>query len=134
LYVFDRKGETKTLSTAAGDVIDLAVGAHGELLVLDRKKSDVARVGGLAAAPAKGFTGSWRRPQALAVDPAGDVFVLDTSENSIEMRDALGARIGSIGPLLPGGIELRSPEDIGIDGAGRLYVIDSRLAQLLILE
>jgi TolA-binding protein len=134
LYVFDRKGETKTLSTTAGDVIDLAVGAHGELLVLDRKKSDVARVGGLAAEPAKGFTGSWRRPQALAVDPAGDVFVLDTSENSIEMRDALGARIGSIGPLLPGGIELRSPEDIGVDGAGRLYVIDSRLAQLLILE
>jgi TolA-binding protein len=134
LYAFDRKGETKTLSTTAGDVADLAVGTHGELLVLDRKKSDVARLGGLAAERALGFTGSWRKPQALAADLAGDVFVLDASENLIEMRDAAGARVGTIGPILPGGIELRSPEDIGIDGAGRLYIIDSRLAQLLILE
>ena len=68
LYVFDRKGESKTLQPAAGDVVDLAVGGHGELLVLDRKKNDVQRLGGLAAEPPKGFAGSWRRAQALAVD------------------------------------------------------------------
>ena len=134
LYSFDRKGEMKTLVPAAGDVVDLAVGGHGELLVLDRKKNDVARIGGLAAEPAKGFTGSWRRAHALAVDSAGSTYVLDSSENKIDIRDDAGASVGSIGPVLPGGIELKSAEDIGVDGAGRLYVIDSRLAQLLVLE
>ena len=55
LYAFDRKGEAKTLQPAAGDVVDLAVGGHGELLVLDRKKNDVSRIGGLAAEPAEGL-------------------------------------------------------------------------------
>jgi TolA-binding protein len=134
LYAFDRNGASSTLSAAAGDVVDLAVGKSGELLVLDRKKSEVARLGGLAAEQAAGFTGSWRRPLALAIDSAGDVFVLDSSENTIEVRDAKGAKVGSIGPILPGGIELRSAEDIAIDGAGRLYIIDSRLTQLVVLE
>ncbi len=134
VYAFDRKGEAKALQTAAGDVVDLAVGGHGELLVLDRKKNDVSRLGGLAAEPTKGFAGSWRRAQALAVDSAGAIYVLDSSENKIDIYDANGSSGGSIGPVLPGGIELKSPEDIGIDGAGRLYVIDSRLAQLLVLE
>jgi DNA-binding beta-propeller fold protein YncE len=134
LYSFDRKGEAKTLAPAAGDVVDLAVGKHGELLVLDRKKNDVARIGGLATEKASGFTGSWRRAHALAVDSAGSVYVLDSNENTIDIHDDSGASVGSIGPVLPGGIELKSAEDIGVDGAGRLYVIDSRLAQLLVLE
>jgi tetratricopeptide repeat protein len=134
IYAFDRNGESKAISTAASDAIDIAVGSHGELLVLDRKKSDVARIGGLGAEPGKGFTGAWKRPHALAVDGADDVFVLDSSENTIEVRDKAGAKVASIGPVLPGGIELRSPEDIGVDGTGRLYIIDSRLAQLVVLE
>jgi TolA-binding protein len=134
LYAFDRKGEAKTLVQAAGDVVDLAVGGHGELLMLDRKKSDVAKIGGLAAEPARGFTGSWRRAHSLAVDSAGSIYVLDSSANTIDIHDDTGASVGSIGPVLPGGIELKSAEDIGIDGAGRLFVIDSRLAQLLVLE
>lgn len=134
LYAFDRTGESRTLLATAGDVVDLAVGAHGEVLVLDRKKSDVVRLGGFAAEPAQGFSSSWRRPQALTVDSDGNVFILDAATNTVEIRDATGARIGSIGPVLPGGIELRSPEDVAIDGAGRLYVVDSRLAQLVVLE
>jgi predicted negative regulator of RcsB-dependent stress response len=134
LYSFDRKGESKTLQPAASDVVDLAIGTHGELLVLDRKKNDVARIGGLAAENPKGFTGGWKRAHALAVDTAGSVYVLDSSENKIDIRDAAGGNAGSVGPVLPGGVELKSAEDIGVDGAGRLYVIDSRLAQLLVLE
>jgi DNA-binding beta-propeller fold protein YncE len=134
LYSFDRKGESKTISASAGDVVDLAVGEYGDLLVLDRKKGDVQRLGGLAAQPAKGFAGGWRRPQALAVDAGGSVYVLDGSANTIDVHDQNGAPAGAVGPVLPGGIELKSPEDIGVDGAGRLYVIDSRLAQLLVLE
>jgi tetratricopeptide (TPR) repeat protein len=130
----NRKGETQTLSTSAGDVVDLAVGPRGELLVLDRRKTEIARLG-LPGAPAAAATGTWRRPQSLAVDSAGNLFVLDGAENTIEMRDAGSGERGSVvGPVLPGGIELRSPEDIAIDGAGRLYVIDSRLAQLVVLE
>jgi len=134
LVAFDRNGGTQTLSTAAADVIDVALGTRGELLVLDRKKSDVSTLGLPAEAAGTRFTGSWRRPQAMAVDPSGNVFVLDAAENQIEVRDPAGARAGAVGPVLPGGIELRSPEDIAVDGAGRLYVIDSRLAQLVILE
>jgi TolA-binding protein len=133
LLAFDRKGAAKTLSATAGDVVDLAVGSRGELLMLDRRKSDVSSIG-LDGAAARGFTGSWRRAQALAVDPSGNVIVLDGTENTIEVRDAAGEQIGEIGPVLPGGIELRSPEDVAVDGSGRLYVVDSRLAQLLILE
>ena len=134
LYSFDRKGESKAVSASAGDVVDVAVGEYGDLLVLDRKKGDVQRLGGLAAQPAKGFAGGWRRAQALAVDSGGSVYVLDGTANTIDVHDKNGAPAGTIGPVLPGGIELKSPEDIGVDGAGRLYVIDSRLAQLLVLE
>jgi len=45
-----------------------------------------------------------------------------------------GVPAGAIGPVLPGTIELRSPEDLAVDAAGRLFVVDSRLAQLIVLE
>lgn len=133
LIAFDRRSGAQTLSAAAGDIVDLAVGPRGELFLLDRRKSEVSIIG-LDGVSGGGFTGSWRRPQALAVDASGNVLVLDGGENRIEIRDAAGERAGAIGPSLPGGIELRSPEDIAVDGAGRLYVVDSRLSQLVVLE
>ena len=60
--------------------------------------------------------------------------VADGFGPSIYIRDPEGNRIDSIGPTLPGGLELRSPEDIAVDGHGRLLIADRGLAQIFILE
>lgn len=113
--------------------IDIARDGRGHFYVLDAKSKRVLRFGADRSFLGS-FTGTWRRPQALAVDALGHVFVLDSGSRTIDVRTGDGSQITSIGPTLPGGLELRSPEDLAVDGAGRLFVADSKLASIVLLE
>ena len=127
-------GESQKLPAAAAGarVLDVAQDTAGRWLLLDRKAvvvkfrpdgSDETRI------PLPHL----RRPAALAVDPLGNLYVLDRTARRIVVLDRKGKMIDSVGPTLPGGLELGRPQDIAVDHAGRLFIVDSRHG-VLVLE
>lgn len=62
-------------------------------------------------------------PAGTVVDPAGDIFLVDTGNNRIVEVNAQGASaVVTISGLSP---SLSSPSGIAIDGSGNLYVADT---------
>lgn len=114
------------------DPVDLASDARGRLYVLD------ARAGLILAYDPDGFgphqlVAGLDRPQALAADWLGGLYVLDRN-GRVEVFDRDGTRLESVGPTLPGGAVLADPRDLAVDGAGRLYIADAELAAVVVVE
>ncbi|MFZ0817936.1 MAG: NHL repeat-containing protein, partial [Candidatus Sulfotelmatobacter sp.] len=66
---------------------------------------------------------SMSSPSGVVVDPAGDVFVVDTGNNRIVEVTAQGvASVVTITGLSPA---LSAPTGIAMDGSGNLYVVDT---------
>lgn len=82
---------------------------------------------------AGGVAGDWNRPSAVDVDSLGNVYVLDRGQKRIDVIAPGGERLEQLGPVLPGGYELRAPEDIAVDGQGRLLIVDNRAENLLVV-
>lgn len=133
LWSFDRRGQGKMLSSQAQDVEDMALAPRGGLLLLDRRQGSVTRLD-MDGSAAKRVSGSWKKPQSVASDTLGNLYVLDAGQNVVDVRDPDGAKIATLGPRLPGGVELKSPEDIAVDGQGRIYIADRGLAQVYVVE
>ena len=113
--------------------VDLARDRRGRLLVLDQKARSVTRFSADDETGDRLIVGGWGRAEALAVDPVGNIYVLDRGKRQIEMFDRRGKRLTSLGPSLPGGLELQRPADLTVDAAGRLWIADARLG-LIVLE
>ncbi|MGA7521091.1 MAG: MBG domain-containing protein [Acidobacteriaceae bacterium] len=73
--------------------------------------------------PGKGTTplGTFSTPQKVAVDGSGNVFVVDSSANTI--TEILAA--GGTQSIAPAGLSLSVPYSIAIDGAGNLFLGES---------
>ncbi len=81
------------------------------------------------------ITGAWQRPEALAVDAFGNSYVLDRAARRVQVYDREGVELASIGPVLPGGgLELRNPMDIAVDGMGRVFIGEGRMETVLVVE
>jgi hypothetical protein len=64
-------------------------------------------------------------PADLALDPAGDLFVLDAGNHRILKIDSQGSGVASFGKRGEGPGELQRANGLAIDGAGRMYVSDA---------
>ncbi len=117
--------------------IDLAAGRDGSLHVLD--------AGARATPPSvlrfaadgrfeEAFRGDWKRPVALDVDALGNRYVLDAGTLQVHVYNAAAVPLTTLGPVLPGGQELRGPEDVAVDGQARIFIADSRRGDVLVLE
>jgi DNA-binding beta-propeller fold protein YncE len=117
-----------------GEPIDVALGPQGKVFVIEKRRREV-RVFNPDGSLFTGFGYErWREPYALAVDAAGFVYLLDRGNRQIEIFDPeLGAG-WTLGPVLPGGVELRDPRDIAVDGSGRLLIADRRLSAIIVIE
>lgn len=114
---------------------DLARDALDRLYVLDRRGKRVLRYSSSGALEGSvAASTAWKRPEALAVDLLGNVYVLDRGSRRIEVFDATGTRLATLGPTLPGGTKLANPRDLAVDGGGRLFIADSKLGAVLVLE
>ena len=76
----------------------------------------------------------WKRPVALDLDRLGNLYVLDRGNGTVEMFDAGGRRTARLGLVLGGGVELRSPADLAVDGSGRLFIADNKLPFVVMLD
>lgn len=117
--------------------VDMAPGPNGRTYVLDAGKGD-ARAALLTLTPdgelENTFSADWRRPIALDVDAFGNAYVLEGRTKQVLVYDPDGNMMAALGPLLPGGIELRAPNDVAVDGMGRIFIAEGRLETVIALE
>ena len=117
--------------------VDMAPGPNGRTYVLDAGKGD-ARAALLTLAPdgelENTFSADWRRPLALDVDSFGNAYVLEGRAKQVLVYDPDGNLMATLGPVLPGGIELRAPNDVAVDGMGRIFIAAGRLETVVALE
>ena len=135
---YDRNGRLRNFSSSTVTrPADLAPGPGGSVHVLD--------AGSRSSRPAlltfdeswqltKTIGGDWQRPTALDVDAFGNSYVLDEDARRILVYGRDGAQVAVLGPVLPGGIEVRAPMDIAVDGMGRVFIAEGRLETVLVVE
>ena len=117
--------------------IDLALGEDGAIHVLDAgSRSQAPSVLRFAADGRfeESFRAEWDRPTAIDVDPFGNRYVLDTGTLQVLVYNPVAAPIATIGPILPSAQQLRAPEDIAVDARARVFIADSRLGAVLVVE
>lgn len=122
------------LDMKGGEPIDLVRGPRGRLFVIEKRRREVM-VFEADGALRGGFSiETWREPYALAADAVGYIYVLDRGNKRIDIFDPDGGILWSLGPVLPGGVELDDPRDIAVDGSGRIFVADRGLSMVVVIE
>ena len=117
-----------------GEPVDVARGPRGRLFVVEKENREV-RIHAADGSFETGFRlDGWREPYAVAVDAAGFIYVLDRDLKRVDVFDSFGVIRWTLGPLLPGGIELRDPRDLAVDAGGRVLVADRGLASIIVIE
>jgi hypothetical protein len=132
MFPTPRRGSA-ILAANRAQYVDLDRDELGRILALDARNRRVLRVnlsrGGDVIA-----SGDWKKPVAVARDALGNVYVLDQGNRQLYVYDTESRRIASLGPDLGNGVELRSPQDVAVDGSGRIYIADAKLPFLIQLD
>ena len=132
-YTTNRQGR-EVLAKDRPAFVDMARDTQGRIYLLDGKSKQIQRLNRDGDWDGVVLQGTWRRPQALALDPLGRLYVLDRGDNTIQVYSSTGQRITTLGPTFPGGIEMRAPVDIAVDGGGRVFIADNKLPFVVVLE
>ena len=132
----------------------VAAGRSGTLYVADTSSSTIRKItpagavstfAGLAGNPGfsdgQGGQARFWNPHGVAADSAGNLYVADTGNNIIRkitpegMVGTLAGRPGNPGLAdgAPGVSQLRHPQSLAVDPAGRLYVADTDNGALRLL-
>jgi hypothetical protein len=109
----------------------MAALADGNLLVIDRDYDGVLR-----CLPANGACQPWGpagKYRVVRVGPTGWVFLLDDRGQGLRVLDAAQKSITLIGPTV-GAAKLQRVEDIAVDGAHGVYLLDKDLRQVFVLH
>jgi DNA-binding beta-propeller fold protein YncE len=112
------------IALALGAVILIIAGVVGTVVALGNR-SYAARPASYSNQVVLPFT-RLVEPFGVAVDVAGDVYVVDTGNNRV-LKLAAGANNTTVLPFT----DLNAPESVAVDGAGNVYVTDNGNARLL---
>lgn len=132
-YQSPRQGQ-EILTGQRYDLTDLERDLFGRLYLLDAASKRILRLSVDRRTVETMVQGSWKKAAALAIDALGNFYVLDRGNRRIEIYDAQGKLKGAAGPSLGGGIELKDPQDLAVDGSGRLVLTDRKLPFVVVLE
>lgn len=133
IQVFSDDKSGQAVKSGDLEVLDLATDERGTIYALSERPSRVT----IHKADGTGVSvvsGAWRKPVAIDVDWLGQIYVLDGAENRVHVLKENGEDITTVPATLPGGVVLRSAEDLAVDESGRLVVVDPRLKLVLRLQ
>ncbi|MEQ1947347.1 MAG: 6-bladed beta-propeller [Bryobacteraceae bacterium] len=156
LFVSDAATHSITYFDAAGEPVaqfgSAQLGRPGgiaidrnrsRLYVADAKESRIAvfdintlkfvRFIGSASKPGKREPGTFANPSNIAVDRRGDLYIADTFNQRIQILDAEGKFIKSIGTQGDAPGEFIRPKGIAVDSEGHIYVADAEFNNFQIL-
>ncbi len=135
-------------SAELGETYGLAVDSTGNLYIADNSNSRIRKVsngviatvaGGGSPLSGNGDNGpatsaALSFPEGLALDSAGDLYIADTSDDSIrKVSSGVITTVAGIG-FGPGGLgdngpatsaQLNGPAAVAVDSAGRIYIADT---------
>jgi YD repeat-containing protein len=69
--------------------------------------------------------GQFKHPAGIAVDAAGDLWIVDQDNDRLQKFSAAGAYLASFGSSGTGNGQFSRPTDVAIDAAGNLWVTDA---------
>ncbi len=128
-------GFERILDTGAdGEPVDLARGPRGRVFVIEKRRRDVVAFDAAGVLLGEFAIADWREPYAVAVDAIGHVYVLDRGFKLIDVFDPDGSILWTVGPVLPGGMELDDPRDLAVDATGRILIADRGLRAVVVIE
>lgn len=131
----DAGSESKELLSAGRpDFVDLARDTVGRIHALDSRSAQVMRISRDGEEHGSVLSGDWKKAVALDIDDLGYFYVLDRGERAVTLYAPDGRRLSTVGPELGGGIELRNPVDVAVDGGGRLFIADTRLPFIVTID
>lgn len=115
-----------SVAVASGpDLAYVADSGHNRILVYGPTGALAARWGANGGDGSAGSApGAFDRPQAVAVDGAGNAYVADTGNDRVVKLSPAGAVLAEWGGAGAGEGRFRSPTGIAVDAAGRVYVVD----------
>ncbi|HTW42954.1 MAG TPA: LamG-like jellyroll fold domain-containing protein [Solirubrobacteraceae bacterium] len=114
---------------------DVAVGANGDLWVVDQENARIQELGPqgeyLSQFGSEGSgDGQLLAPDAIAVAPNGEVWVADTGNDRIEEFTPAGEYLRQVGSYGSGAGQFAVPEGIAVDAHGDVWVSDTGNARL----
>jgi len=110
---------------AAGDQTYVADSGHNRILIYGPEGVLRAAWGAAGGSGAPGSApGSFNHPSAVAVTPAGQVYVADSANNRVVELSPAGAVLTEWGGRGTAEGRFHSPDGIALDGAGNVYVLD----------
>jgi hypothetical protein len=124
----------RALDMRNGEPVDLVRGPRGRLFVIEKDRREVMIFAADGSLQGGFAVDTWREPYALAADAAGLVYVLDRDAKRIDVFDPDGGILWTVGPRLPGGVELDDPRDIAVDGSGQILVADRGLGVVVVIQ
>jgi tripartite motif-containing protein 71 len=99
---------------------------HNRVLVYSPGGTVIAKWGAGEGDGAEGSgEGQFNHPGAVALDPAGNVYVADTKNNRIVELNPGGSVVNMWGSRGTGDGRFRDPAGVAVDAAHRVYVVDS---------
>jgi hypothetical protein len=133
---FDAAGDfERTLDVGPdGRPVDVAVGPRGRIFVVEERGREVLVLDAAGNLSGGFAVDGWRRPSAVATDSLGHVYVLDRDLKRVDVFDPDGGIRWSLGPVLPGGVELDDPRDVAVDPSGRILIADRGLSAVVVIE
>ena len=133
VYDSDRTNKGNFATSTLPKPADVARDNRGKVFILDTSNRTIMSLTPNRR-PDRRVNVSSESPEALAIDELGNFYVLDGQNRTVDIYDAAGRSIQSLGPVLPNGIELRRPTDVAVDGHGVIYVADPKLDAIAVIE
>jgi DNA-binding beta-propeller fold protein YncE len=133
VYDNDRTNKGTFAVSTLPNPADVATDSRGKVFILDSSNRSIMSLTPNRR-PDRRINVSSKSPEALAIDELGNFYVLDGENRTVDIYDAAGRSIQSLGPVLPSGIELRRPTDVAVDGHGVIYVADPKLDAIAVIE